>query len=113
MPSDVTLPVKLFVSENSPPSCLWCGAPLPRSRSDRRFCSRACIVRFAKWRKGVMRLQNQITHRLKLLAEYAHYPQFVDAPLALSEISKQLGYYTQLADKRQQKALTRLDGDGQ
>lgn len=112
-PNDPTVPAIPIVTDNSPPSCLLCGAALPRSRSDRRFCCKAHAMQFAKWRKKLPRLERQIDLLLKEISEYARYPQFVDGVLSLSNVSRSLNYYAQLAAKRQEKATRALNGEGQ
>jgi len=111
--NDPTRPAVVYVVENSPPSCLLCGEPLPRSRSDRRFCSKPHAMQFAKWRKRLPLLEKEVGELLREMAEYARYPQFVDARLSISNVSRMLSYYAQLADKRQEKATRVLSGDGQ
>lgn len=111
--NDPSLPAVNYVTENSPPHCLYCGVDLPRSRSDRRFCSKAHAMHFAKWRKKLPSLEKQVGDLLREISEYARYPQFVDARLSISNVSRMLNYYAQLADKRQEKATRILSGDGQ
>lgn len=111
--NDPTIPAIPIVTDNSPPSCLLCGTPLPRSRSDRRFCSKAHAMQFANWRKKLPRIERQIDSLLKEIAEYARFPQFVDGVLSLSNVSRSLNYYAQLAQKRQEKATRVLNGERQ
>jgi len=112
-PNDPTVPAIPVVTENNPPHCLLCGEALPRSRSDRRFCTKAHAVQFANWRKKLPRIEKQIDGLLREIAEYARYPQFVDGVLSLSNVSRSLNYYAQLAAKRQEKATRALNGGGQ
>jgi len=111
--NDPTTPALSIAVDNHPPRCLLCGVELPRSRSDRRFCTKAHARRFKSWRQKLPILEKDISTALREIAEYARYPQFVDACLSFSNVSKSLNYYAQLAAKRQEKATRALNGEGQ
>lgn len=105
------LPAKNLVMVERVANCIQCGAALPRSRSDRRFCSRICAMRFTKWRHALQRKEKHIKRLLAEIAEYGNYPQFVDAEASITNVFRSVDYWAKVTSTRQRAALNALDAD--
>jgi len=107
------MPVRPMVMVEHATACLQCGTPLPRSRSDRRFCSKVCAMHFARWRQSILTKEKKVKRVLAEIADYGSYPQFVDAQATMANLYKAVDYWTKIVSKRQADALLALDADGQ
>jgi len=110
---DPLIPRQVAVMTERVTRCIQCGKELPRSRSDRRFCSNACAARFAKWRHGLVAREMKIKSILAQIAEYGNYPQFLDAGATMSNLYRSVDYWTKIIEKRQSEKLRALDAEAQ
>lgn len=107
------IPRQIAVQSERVSCCIQCGKELPRSRSDRRFCSPLCSARFTKWRHGLISREKKIKRILAEISEYGNYPQFVDAGATMSNLYRSVDYWTKIIEKRQSEKLRDLDATGQ
>lgn len=91
------------------PVCHWCGGALPRSRSDRVYCSDVCRMGFNRWRDRLYNLTRRAMADIKEVSEYAHYPAFVDPNQQIRAISTQLERYREITERRSNKAKEALE----
>lgn len=85
--------------------CLWCGNPLPRSRSDRQFCSDNCRMGFSRWKTRLINLTRRAMKDIKEISEYAPFVMYVDPRQQINGLSSHLERYRTVTENRVNKAI--------
>lgn len=102
-------PALLTFVQNEGKRCYWCGAPLPRSRSDRRFDTDVCRMAFTRWRQNLYNLTSRVMRDIRSISEYAPFVQICDPRDQINAISSHLERYRSITERRVEKAIKEFE----